>query len=109
MIPLDSTTSIKKSESESLAPESNRTSVGSTQGKDGNASPIECQPTGIYTVADPVECNSYHQCDRGSRTKLSCPERQLFDAEKKQCTEYERVFCGARSASLADKNQCKLT
>ena len=82
-----------------------------THGKDssnaGSASGIECQPTGIYMVADPTECNAFHQCDKGIRTRLNCPERQLFDAEKRQCMEYERVFCGARSASLADKNQCK--
>ena len=68
---------------------------------------IECQPTGVYTVADPAECNSYYQCDKGIRTRLNCAERQLFDAEKRQCLEYERVFCGGRSVNLADKNQCK--
>jgi hypothetical protein len=31
----------------------------------------------------------------------------LFDIEKRECNEYERVFCGARSINLADKNQCK--
>jgi hypothetical protein len=83
-----------------------------THGKDSsnagvNAPGIECQPTGIYTVADPAECNAYYQCDKGIRTRLNCPERQLFDADKRQCLEYERVFCGIRSVNLADKNQCK--
>ena len=79
-----------------------------THGKDGgSAVGIECQPTGIYTVADPEECNAYYQCDKGLRTRLNCPERQLFDASKRQCLEYERVFCGSRSMNLADKNQCK--
>lgn len=75
----------------------------------GNAPGIECQPTGIYTVADPAECNAYYQCDKGLRTRLNCPERQLFDADKHQCMEYERVSCGTRAMNLADKNQCKFT
>ncbi len=53
-----------------------------------------------------MECNAYYQCDKGIRTRLNCPERQLFDADKRQCLEYERVFCGTRAANLADKNQC---
>lgn len=68
---------------------------------------IECQPTGIYTVADPVDCNAYFQCDKGTRTRLNCPERQLFDIEKRLCNEYERVNCGSRITNPADKNQCK--
>jgi len=75
----------------------------------GSAPGIECQPTGIYTVADPAECNAYYQCDKGLRTRLNCPERQLFDADKHQCMEYERVSCGTRAMNLADKNQCKFT
>jgi hypothetical protein len=68
---------------------------------------IECQPTGIYTVPDPAECNAYYQCDKGIQTRLNCPKRQLFDDDKRQCLEYERVFCGTRSVNLADKNQCR--
>lgn len=103
---LDTTTSRKKSETESVASESNVSST--TYGKDGSASGsgVECQPTGIYTVPDSSECNAYYQCDKGVRTKLNCPERQSFDADKHQCLDYERVACGARAVNLADKNQC---
>lgn len=108
---LDTTTTRTKSETESAIPESSVPSViPPTHGKDGgSAVGIDCQPTGIYTVADPEECNAYYQCDKGLRTRLNCPERQLFDATKRQCLEYERVFCGSRSANLADKNQCKFS
>ena len=41
------------------------------------------------------------------RTKLHCPERQLFDVNKRKCNEYERVFCGERTISVTDENQCK--
>ncbi|CAF1188528.1 unnamed protein product [Adineta steineri] len=71
-----------------------------------DTSAIECQPTGIYSIADPTECNSYYQCDKGVHIRLNCPERQLFDTDKRQCMDYERVFCGARALNLADKNQC---
>jgi hypothetical protein len=107
---LDTTTSRKKSDTESALSEPNIPSIKPpTQGKDGGAPGIECQPTGIYTVHDPSECNAYYQCDKGIRTRLNCPERQLYDSDKHQCMEYERVFCGTRSASLADKNQCKIS
>jgi len=53
------------------------------------------------------ECNAYYQCDRGIRTRLNCPERELYDANKHQCLDYERVACGSRAVNLADKNQCK--
>jgi hypothetical protein len=107
---IDTTTSRKKSDTESAVSESNVASVVSaTNGKDSNGgSPaIECQPTGIYSIPDPAECNSYYQCDKGTRTRLTCSERKLFDIEKRECNEYERVFCGTRSVNLADKNQCK--
>ncbi|CAF1149816.1 unnamed protein product [Rotaria sordida] len=103
------TTSRKKSDTDSVLSEPSIGSIlPSTHGKDssGGLSIIECQPTGIYTTADPLECNAYYQCDKGIRTRLNCPERQLFDADKRQCMEYERVFCGSRAANLADKNQC---
>jgi len=108
---LDTTTSRKKSDTESVLSQSSIASViPPTHGKDGGSAPgIDCQPTGIYTVADPAECNSYYQCDKGIRTRLNCAERQLFDADKRQCMEYERVFCGTRSVNLADKNQCKIS
>ncbi|CAF1288673.1 unnamed protein product [Rotaria sordida] len=105
----DTTTSRKKSDTDSVLSEPSIGSIlPSTHGKDssGGLSIIECQPTGIYTTADPLECNAYYQCDKGIRTRLNCPERQLFDADKRQCMEYERVFCGSRAANLADKNQC---
>jgi hypothetical protein len=107
---IDTTTSHKKSDTASALSESSVASVASgTNGKDSNAdtSAIQCQPTGIYSVPDPNECNAYYHCDKGTRTRMSCPERQLFDLEKRECNEYERVFCGARSINLADKNQCK--
>ena len=84
--------------------------VSSNHGKDSSSDEvpiIECQPTGIYTIADPTECNAYYKCDKGIRRRLNCPERELFDADKHRCMEYERVFCGTRSVNLADKNQCK--
>ncbi|CAF4383933.1 unnamed protein product, partial [Rotaria magnacalcarata] len=76
-------------------------------GKDnsGSSPAIECQPTGIYSIPDPTECNSYYQCDKGTRTKLGCPERKLFDTEKRECNDHERVTCGARAINLSDKNQ----
>jgi hypothetical protein len=79
-------------------------------GKDGSvdgSSAVECQPTGIYSLADPAECNAYYQCEKGVRTRLNCPERKLFDVDKRECNDYERVSCGARAMNLADKNQCK--
>ncbi|CAF4124563.1 unnamed protein product [Rotaria socialis] len=107
---LDTTTSHKKSNTDSVLSEpSVSVIIAPTHGKDssgGGISAIDCQSTGTYTVADPAECNAYFQCDKGIRTRLNCPERQLFDADKRLCMEYERVFCGARAANLADKNQC---
>jgi len=108
---IDTTTANKKSDTESVLSESNiPLVVPGTNGKDssGGSPAIECQPTGIYSIPDPAECNAYYQCDKGIRTKLNCPERQLFDIEKRECNEYERVFCGTRGMNLADKNQCKL-
>lgn len=106
---LETTTSRKKPDTDSTVSESSIPPIkAATNGKDGGTSGIECQPTGIYTVADPLECNTYYQCDKGIRTRLNCPERQLFDADKRQCLEFERVFCGSRAANLADKNQCKI-
>ncbi|CAF4384796.1 unnamed protein product, partial [Adineta steineri] len=67
---------------------------------------IECQPTGIYSLADPNDCNSYCQCDKGIRTKITCPDNTLYDTDKYECKESERVNCGARSLSLSNKNQC---
>lgn len=103
---LSSTTTVMETES------SKASVVPSTHGKDSSgtaaAIAIECQATGIYTVADPNECHTYYQCDRGVRTKLTCPEKHLYDTEKNQCMEYERVFCGTRTVNLAEKNQCKL-
>ncbi len=107
---IDTTTSHKKSDTESALSDSNVVStVPGANGKDSNAdSPaIQCQPTGIYSIPDPNECNAYYQCDKGTRTRMTCSERQLFDIEKRECNEYERVFCGARAISSADKNQCK--
>ncbi len=106
---IDTTTSNKKSDTVSVLSDPNLPSaVSGTNGKDSGSSPaIECQPTGIYSVADPAECNSYYQCDKGTRTRMTCPERKLFDIEKRECNEYERVFCGTRNINLADKNQCK--
>ena len=55
----------------------------SCKDNNGNRPEIQCQPTGIYTIADPNDCNAYYQCDSGTRTRLNCPERQLFDIEKR--------------------------
>ncbi|CAF3393788.1 unnamed protein product [Rotaria socialis] len=101
----NTTTTRKKSDTESVLSDTN---AGPTNGKDnsGNSLAIECQPTGIYSISDPTECNSYYQCDKGTRTKLSCPERKLFDTEKRECNDHERVTCGARAINLSDKNQC---
>ncbi|CAF4953868.1 unnamed protein product, partial [Rotaria sp. Silwood1] len=106
---LDTTTSRKKSDTESVLSESNVASaVSSTNGKDnsGSSPAIECQPTGIYSIPDPSECNAYYVCDKGTRTRLNCPEKKLFDIEKRECNEYERVSCGTRPVNLVDKNQC---
>ncbi|CAF1245111.1 unnamed protein product [Rotaria sordida] len=104
------TSSRKKSDTESVLSDSNvALAVSSTNGKDNSGSSstaVECQPTGIYSIPDPSECNAYYQCEKGTRTRLNCPERKLFDIEKRECNEYERVFCGTRAANLADKNQC---
>ena len=107
---LDPTTPNKKSDSDAPQSENNpATAQSAISGNAGAAAPlIECQPTGIYNVPDPNECNSYYQCEKGVRTRLSCPERQLFDVEKRDCKDYERVNCGSRTMNLADKNQCKL-
>jgi hypothetical protein len=106
---LGTTTSRKKSDSQSIVSEPNiQSAIPPTRGKDSSGiAAIECQPTGIYNVDDPTACNAYYLCEKGIRTRLNCPEKQLFDADKRQCMEYERVFCGNRAANLADKNQCK--
>ena len=83
--------------------------ISGTNGKDssGSFAVIECQPTGIYLLPDPNDCSGYYQCDKGIRTKMNCSERQLFDTDKRECNEFERVFCGTRTINSADKNQCK--
>ncbi|CAF1042460.1 unnamed protein product [Adineta steineri] len=106
----NTTTSRKTSDTNSVS--SNRkivSTISIVDGKDENkGSPaIECQPTGIYSLADPNECNNYYQCDKGIRTKITCPDNTLYDTEKYECKESERVNCGARSLSLSNKNQCK--
>ncbi|CAF1617652.1 unnamed protein product [Adineta ricciae] len=101
------TTSSKNSDSDSVSSGGNPPSaVSSTNGKDGGAVVIECQPTGIYTVPDPAECNAYYQCDKGVRTRVVCPEKTFFETEKRECMELERVSCGTRAINPADKNQC---
>ncbi|UJR08864.1 hypothetical protein I4U23_013119 [Adineta vaga] len=106
----DSTTSRKKSTTESSSPESNKPSaLPPTHGKDGSGSSLsgfDCQPTGVYTVADSTQCNAYYQCDRGIQTRLNCAEKQLFDEVKRVCLDFDRVNCGTRPVNLADKNQC---
>ncbi len=109
---IDTTALNKKTDTDSVLSDPNIFSaVASTNGKDSNGdSPaIECQPTGIYSVADPAECNAYYRCDKGTRTRVNCPEGTLFDIEKRECNEYGRVSCGARSINPADKNQCKFS
>jgi hypothetical protein len=108
MFSIDTTTSHKKSDTESALSESNAVSaVPGAKDSSADSPAIQCQPTGIYSIPDSNECNAYYQCDKGTRTRMTCPERQLFDLEKRECNEYERVFCGARTISSADKNQCK--
>lgn len=110
-IVIDTTTSRKKTVTASVLSDSNIASGASaTNAKDnnnGNSAAIECQPTGIYTLSDPEECNAYYQCDKGTRTKLNCPEGKLFDTEKRECNDFERVSCGTRVANPSEKNQCK--
>lgn len=109
---VDTTTSHKKSHTDSPLPDLNPASIAlETNGKDSNvdSSAVQCQPTGIYSVADPSDCNAYYQCEKGARTRMTCPERQLFDVDKRECNEYERVFCGTRNIHPSDKNQCKLS
>ncbi|CAF1197373.1 unnamed protein product [Adineta ricciae] len=102
------TTSRKKSSTESSSSESNKAStLPPTHGKYNSIlEGFECQLTGFYAVPDPTQCNSYYQCDRGVQTRLSCPEKQLYDEEKRQCMDFDRVNCGTRAVNLADKNQC---
>ncbi|UJR37385.1 hypothetical protein I4U23_030091 [Adineta vaga] len=103
----DTTTSYKKSNSDPDSSNSNAPSaVSSTDGKDGGSVAIECQPTGIYSVPDPAECDAYYQCDKGIRSRVICPEKTFFDTEKRLCVEFERVFCGTRAINAANKNQC---
>lgn len=107
---VDTTTSYKKFNTDSALSVSNTASIAvETNGKDSNvdSSTVQCQPTGIYSVADPTDCSAYYQCEKGSRTRMNCPERQLFDLDKRECNEYERVFCGTRIIHPSDKNQCK--
>lgn len=100
-------TSRKKSDTDAVLSDSSLASaMPSTQSKDIGAG-IECQPTGIYALPDPSECSAYYQCDKGVQTKLHCPERQLFDTDKRTCNDFERVNCGTRAVNPADKNQCE--
>lgn len=103
---IDTTTSRKKSDVEAALSDSNTAS--STNGKDNseNSANVDCQPTGIYTVADPAECNFYYQCDKGIRTRHQCSDQKLFDVEKRECNDYERVFCGTRIIN-STHNMCK--
>lgn len=68
-----------------------------------------CQSFGSYFIPDNSNCASYYMCNNGKETKMSCTDKQLFNAETSQCEEFQQVFCGSRPVNLADRNQCKLT
>lgn len=106
---VETTTLKKKSDGDMPFPDSiSISSLSGTNGKDGsgNAAAIECQPTGIYSLPDPNDCSSYYQCDKGILSKLNCTDKRLFDISKRECNDFERVFCGARPINPAEKNQC---
>lgn len=110
-ISIDTTTSNKYSDTDSLFKDPILiSSISGTNKKDNSGNPpvIECQPTGIYLLPDLADCSRYYQCDKGVQTKLNCTDRRLFDIEKHECHEYERVDCGSRPISPVEKNQCKL-
>jgi hypothetical protein len=47
-------------------------------------------------------------CNNGKESKMSCPDKQLFNTDTTQCEDFQQVFCGTRPVNLADRNQCIL-
>jgi hypothetical protein len=66
-----------------------------------------CQSFGSYFVEDATNCGAYYLCQNGKQTKMTCPEKQLFDLETSLCADFQTVFCGMRPVNYADKNQCE--
>ena len=71
-----------------------------------NAGP-QCQSFGSYFVQDNTNCGDYYMCNNGKESKMSCADKQLFNADTNQCEDFQQVFCGSRPVNLADRNQCK--
>lgn len=65
-----------------------------------------CQSFGSYFAEDSENCGAYYLCTNGEETKMTCPEKQLFNAETSLCSDFQTVFCGNRPVNHADKNQC---
>jgi len=70
-----------------------------------NAGP-QCQSFGSYFVQDNTNCGDYYMCNNGKESKMSCADKQLFNADTNQCEDFQQVFCGSRPVNLADRNQC---
>ena len=68
---------------------------------------LQCQAFGSYFVPDNTNCADYYMCNNGKETKMSCTDKQLFNADTSQCEDFQQVFCGSRPVNLADRNQCK--
>jgi hypothetical protein len=45
-------------------------------------------------------------CNNGKESKMSCPDKQLFNTDTTQCEDFQQVFCGTRPVNMADRNQC---
>lgn len=75
-------------------------------GGNSPANPL-CSSFGSYFVPDNTNCATYFMCNNGKETKMSCADKQLFNAESSQCEDFQQVFCGSRPVNLAERNLCK--
>lgn len=85
------------------------TSASVTATQATNNSSGLCQAIGTYHLPDNSNCAAYYMCNMGKETHITCPDRQLFNAETAQCEDFQLVFCGSRPVNHADKNQCKIS
>ena len=83
------------------------TSNSINTGNSANSNAIQCQSFGSYYLPDPSNCASYYMCNNGKENKMSCSDKQLYNAETSQCEDFQQVFCGTRAVNLAEKNQCR--
>lgn len=67
---------------------------------------VSCSSFGSYYVPDMSNCADYYMCNNGKESKMSCVDKQLFNADTNQCEEFQQVFCGSRAINQAERNLC---